>query len=82
MEQHIQKFIDYDMINRIVSGYESFPQGMLGVHEVEGGYVITAYHPSACGMTVRIEGEKKDREMEKIHEMGVFSVYVKEKQNI
>lgn len=81
MEQHIQKFIDYDMINRIVSGYESFPQGMLGVHEVEGGYVITAYHPSACGMTVRIEGEKKDREMEKIHEMGVFSVYVKEKQN-
>jgi 1,4-alpha-glucan branching enzyme len=52
---------------------------MLGPHEVDGGYVITAYHPSACGMVVNVEGMQEPYEMERIHEMGVFAVYVEEK---
>ena len=80
MEQHVQQFINYDVLNRIVSGYEPYPQSMLGPHEVEGGYVVTAYHPSACGMSVHFEGEKEAHEMERVHEMGVFSYYFKTKK--
>ena len=80
MEKHVQQFIDYDTINRIVHGYESFPQNMLGPHEVDGGYVIVAYHPSACGMVLRVEGDKEPLEMEKVHEMGVFACFVKGKK--
>lgn len=76
MERHIQQFVDYDMVNRIVNGFETFPQKVLGPHQVDGGYVITAYHPSACGMTIRLEGETSDREMECIHDKGVYSIFL------
>ena len=61
MEKHIQEFVDFDMLNRIVEGYEPFPQLVLGPHEVEGGYVFVAYHPSAERMTLRLEGETTNR---------------------
>ena len=77
MEKQIQEFVDFDMLNRIVEGYEPFPQLLLGPHEVEGGYVFVAFHPSAVRMTLRLEGETTNREMERIHDNGAFAIYVK-----
>ncbi len=77
MERHIEQFVNFNVLDRIVMGYEAQPQNVLGPHKVGDGYVITAYHPHACGMTVRMDGDMEDREMERIHEGGVYSIYIK-----
>ena len=76
MDRHLQEFIDVELLNRIAQAYEPYPQSMLGPHEVEGGYVFLAFHPSAVRMTLRLKHETTNREMEQIHENGIFGIYV------
>ena len=79
MEKHIAEFVNYDIINRIVAGYEKFPQNMLGPHFVGDGYVIVAFHPSATRMTIHVEGDLEAKDMERIHDQGVYAIYIKGK---
>lgn len=72
----VREYLNYGIIERIIAGTERFPQRALGPHEVEGGYIITAYHPSATGMQLKRNGEDKIYDMERVHEAGVYSVFV------
>ncbi|MFW5799895.1 MAG: 1,4-alpha-glucan branching protein GlgB [Spirochaetota bacterium] len=79
-----KRHLSTEEINKIVYAYHHDPFQVLGIRtcEDEGGVVIRAYFPDVEKAYVIDENYKKDIEMEKIHNAGLYEAYFPKRKKL
>lgn len=75
MRYEIGQIVKRDLVLKLVNGRCAWPKQILGRHLVSGGQIITAYHPYARRMKLRI-GPKESYEMEMAERQPVFALFL------
>ena len=76
MNEKLQNWINWTLYDELVDCKINAPKQLLGIHEYEGGQVITAFRPDATAVQVKSKNGKLTDDMEKINDRGFFALYL------
>ncbi|MCR4679129.1 MAG: alpha amylase C-terminal domain-containing protein [Lachnospiraceae bacterium] len=79
MDNKLYKLMNWPEIESIVYSECDHPQEILGMHSVNGGFLIQAFFPGRDEMSVYSHSSEKYYEMELVDEAGFFAVFVSAK---
>ena len=75
MDNRTYKLMNWPLIEEVVYSECSYPQNVLGMHEVSGGYLIQAFFPGAKSAFVHCLSNNKLYKMELADEEGFFAYF-------
>ena len=76
MNEKLQNWINWSLYDELVDCKINAPKQLLGIHEYEGGQVITAFRPDATAVQIKSKNGKLADDMEKINDRGFFALYL------
>lgn len=79
MNEKLYDMMDWAEIEAVVYSESDNPHGLLGAHLTEEGVLIQTFIPQAISVTVKVEGVKKEFEMELEDEAGFYAVLIQRK---
>ena len=79
MDNKLYKLMNWPEIESIVYSECDHPQEILGMHPVNGGFLIQAFFPGREKMSVYSHLSEKYYEMELVDEAGFFAVFISAK---
>ncbi len=76
MNNKLYKMMNWPEIEEIIYSDGDNPHRILGAHKVGNSYLIQAFYPDAESVSVYVENNKKEYEMELADEAGFYAVIV------